>query len=57
MLMFFLPPVVQVLIGVVVLVVGLAVFHSVIVAGVGAVGLAIGAIRWSRKQRGNGLAR
>jgi hypothetical protein len=57
MLMFFLPPVVQVLIGVVVLVVGLAVFHSAIVAGVGVLGLAVGAVRWARKQRGNGLPR
>jgi hypothetical protein len=57
MVLFFLPPVVQAIIGVVILVVGLAVFHSAILAGVGAVGLAIGAVRWARKQRGNGLAR
>ncbi|HTX26695.1 MAG TPA: hypothetical protein VME19_06725 [Streptosporangiaceae bacterium] len=57
MLMFFLPPVVQAVIGVVLLVVGVAVFHSVIIAAVGGVGLAVGAVRWARKQRGNGLAR
>jgi xanthine/uracil permease len=57
MFMFFLPPVVQVVIGVVILVVGLALFHSVIIAAVGGVGLAVGAVRWVRKQRGTGLAR
>lgn len=55
--MFFLPPVVQVVIGVVVLVAGLAVFHSVVIAAVGGVGLAFGAVRWARKQRGNALPR
>jgi hypothetical protein len=57
MLMFFLPPVVQVIIGVVILVAGLAVFHSVVIAAVGGVGLAVGAVRWARKQRGNALPR
>jgi uncharacterized membrane protein len=57
MFLFLLPPVVQALIGVVILVVGLAVFHSAILAGVGVLGLTVGAVRWVRKQRGNGLAR
>ena len=42
MLLFFLPPVVQVLIGVVIIVVGLAVLHSYIIAGIGLVGVAVG---------------
>ena len=57
MLLFFLPPVVQVAIGVVGFVVGLALFHSVIIAAVGAVGIAVGATRYVRSRRSNGLPR
>lgn len=57
MLLFFLPPVVQVAIGVVVFVVGLALLHSVIVAGIGAAGVAFGAARYVRSRRSNGFQR
>jgi hypothetical protein len=56
MLLFFLPPVVQVAIGVVVIVIGVA-LHMVIIAGIGIVGLAIGATRFVRSRRSNGLQR
>lgn len=56
MLLFLLPPIVQVAIGVVVLVVGLAV-HMYIIAGVGIVGIAVGATRYVRSRRTNGLSR
>lgn len=55
MLLFLLPPVVQAAIGVVIAVVGLALMHSYIVAGVGAVGIAVGAARWVRARRPNGF--
>jgi hypothetical protein len=57
MLLFFLPPVVQVLIGVVILVVGLALLHSTILAGVGVLGVAIGGARYVRSRRANGTQR
>jgi hypothetical protein len=50
MLLFFLPAVVQVLIGVVILVVGLALVHSTILAGIGVAGVAVGGIRTWRRQ-------
>jgi hypothetical protein len=56
MLLFFLPPLVQVAIGVVGLVVGLA-LHMVIIAGIGVVGIAVGATRFVRSRRSNGLQR
>jgi hypothetical protein len=56
MLLFLLPPIVQVLIGVVVLAIGLAV-HMYIVAGIGIVGLAVGATRYMRSRRPNGTGR
>jgi hypothetical protein len=56
MLLFFLPPVIQVAIGVVVLVIGLAV-HMYIVAGIGVIGLAVGTARYVRSRRPNGLGR
>jgi hypothetical protein len=55
-MLLFLPPIVQVLIGVAVLVIGLA-LHMYIVAGVGIVGLAVGATRYVRSRRPNGLGR
>jgi hypothetical protein len=57
MLLFFLPPIVQVLISVVILVVGLALVHSTIIAGVGLVGVAIGGVRYIRSRRPNGFQR
>jgi hypothetical protein len=56
MLLFLLPPTVQVAIGVVVLVIGLA-LSMYIIAGVGGVGIAVGVTRYVRSQRPNGLAR
>ena len=55
MLLFFLPPVVQVLIGVVALVIGMALLHSVILAVIGALGIAVGATRYVRSRRPNGF--
>jgi hypothetical protein len=57
MFLFFFPPVVQALIGVVVLVLGLALAHSVIIAGVGLVGVAIGGVRYVRSRRPKGSQR
>jgi hypothetical protein len=56
MLLLLLPPIVQVLIGVAVIVVGLAV-HMYIVAAIGVVGLAVGATRYVRSRRSTGLPR
>jgi hypothetical protein len=57
MLLFFLPPVVQVAIGVVGFVIGLALLHSVVIAGIGAVGIAVGATRYVRNRRPTGFQR
>ena len=57
MFLFFLPPVVQAAIGVVIVVVGLALMHSYIVAGAGAVGIAVGTARYLRSRRSNGFQR
>lgn len=57
MLLFLLPPIVQALIGVVILVVGIAVAHSVIIAGIGVLGVAVGGVRYVRSRRANGLQR
>ena len=57
MLLFFLPPLAQVLIGVVILVVGLVLFHSVIIAGIGVLGVAVGGARYVRSRRANGFQR
>jgi hypothetical protein len=57
MLMFFLPPVVQVALGVVILVVGLAVVHMYVIAGIGILGIAVGATRYVRSRRPNGFQR
>jgi hypothetical protein len=56
MLLFFLPPVVQVAIGIVVVVIGVA-LHMVIITGIGVVGLAIGATRFVRSRRSKALPR
>jgi hypothetical protein len=57
MLLFFLPPVVQVAIGVVGLVVGVALLHSVIIAGFGVLGVAVGGVRYVRSRQVSGLGR
>jgi hypothetical protein len=57
MLLFLLPPVVQAAIGVVIAVVGLALLHSYIIAGIGVVGIAVGAARYVRSRRANGFQR
>jgi hypothetical protein len=57
MLMFFLPPVVQVVIGVLILVVGLALLHSTLLAAIGILGVAVGGARYLRRRSGNGVRR
>jgi hypothetical protein len=57
MLVFFLPPVVQVAVGVVGLVVGIALLHSVLIAGFGVLGVAVGGLRYVRSRQANGLQR
>ncbi|MGH3170266.1 MAG: hypothetical protein ACRDN0_30840 [Trebonia sp.] len=49
-MLFFLPPVVQILGGILILVVGVT-MHSVIVGVVGGLALVIGGGRWLRKRR------
>jgi hypothetical protein len=49
-MLLFLPPRIQALIGVAVVVTGLA-LHSVIIAAIGGVGLAVGAGRWVHARR------
>lgn len=55
-MLLFLPPVIQALIGVVVVVIGLA-LGSFIIAGLGTVGLAVGAGRWVHSRRKGALQR
>jgi hypothetical protein len=50
-MLLFLPPRIQALIGVVVMVIGLVALHSLIVAALGTVGLAVGAGRWIHSRR------
>jgi putative effector of murein hydrolase LrgA (UPF0299 family) len=57
MLLFFLPPVVQVAISVVIAVVGLALLHSYIVAGIAVAGIAVGVTRYVRSRRQTGFQR
>jgi|HubBroStandDraft_1064217.scaffolds.fasta_scaffold57417_3 uncharacterized membrane protein (Fun14 family) len=56
-MLFFFPAKVQIVAGVVLLVVGLAVLHSFILAGVGVLGVAFGASRYLRSRRLNGSQR
>jgi hypothetical protein len=56
MLLFFLPPIVQALIGVAMLVAGVA-LQSVIIAGIGVLGLAVGGARYVRSRRRSGFQR
>jgi hypothetical protein len=57
MLLFFLPPLVQVAIGVVGVVIGLALLHSVLIAGIGVLGVAVGGVRYVRSRQASGLPR
>jgi hypothetical protein len=57
MLLFFLPPVVQVAIGVVIAVIGLVLLHSVIIVVAGVLGVAVGGVRYVRSRQANGLQR
>ena len=57
MFLFFLPPVVQVVIGVLILVVGLALLHSTLLAAIGVLGVAVGGARYLRRRSGNGVRR
>jgi hypothetical protein len=57
MLGIFLPPVVAVILGVIVLVVGLAVVHSTVLIAFGVIGVAVGAVRYVRRRSGNGIQR
>ena len=54
-MLLFLPPVVQALIGVALLVAGVAT-HVIVLDAIGAVGIAVGGYRWLRKRNG-GAAR
>jgi hypothetical protein len=56
-MLFFFPAKVQVVAGIVLLVVGLAVLHSFITAGLGVLGVAFGATRIVRSRRSNGFQR
>jgi hypothetical protein len=56
-MLFFFPPRIQIVVGVVMIVVGLAVLHGFILAGVGVVGVAFGAARYVRSRRTNGFQR
>jgi hypothetical protein len=57
MLLFFLPPVVQAAIGVVILVIGLVLLHSVIIVVAGVLGVAVGGVRYVRSRQANGRQR
>ena len=57
MLLFFLPPVVQVAIGVVIAVIGLVLLHSVIIVVAGVLGVAVGGVRYVRSRQANGPQR
>lgn len=54
-MLFFLPPAVQTVIGAIALVIGLVFLHSVIMIGLGVLGLTVGATRWVRSRRANGF--
>jgi len=56
-MLLFLPPVVQAVLGVVILVIGVVVLHSVIIAALGVLGLAVGGYRWTRSRRKDGYQR
>ena len=53
MLLFFLPPVIQAAIGVVILLIGLVLLHSVIIIVAGVLGVAVGGVRYVRSRQAN----
>jgi len=55
-MLIFLPPIVQILGGVALLGVGVAT-HLIVLDGLGAVAIILGAARWTRKQRDGGAGR
>jgi len=57
MLLFFLPPVIQAAIGVVILVIGLVLLHSVIIIVAGVLGVAVGGVRYVRFRQADGPQR
>jgi hypothetical protein len=56
-MLFFFPAKIQVVAGVVLIVAGLTVLHSFILAGLGLAGVAFGSARYVRSRRANGLQR
>jgi hypothetical protein len=56
-MLFFFPAKVQLVVGVVLIVVGLAVVHSFVMAGIGVLGVAFGASRLFRTRRPGGIQR
>jgi hypothetical protein len=56
-MLFFFPAKVQIVAGIILLVVGLAVLHSFITAGLGVLGVAFGATRYVRSRRANAFQR
>jgi hypothetical protein len=56
-MLFFFPAKIQVIAGVVLVVAGLTVLHSFILAGFGLAGVAFGSARYLRSRRANGLQR
>jgi hypothetical protein len=57
MMLFFFPAKIQAVVGVVMIVAGLTVLHSFILAGLGVLGVAFGATRYVRSRRSNGFQR
>ncbi|HSZ41533.1 MAG TPA: hypothetical protein VK817_16375 [Trebonia sp.] len=55
MFLFFIPPAIQLLISIVVLVAGVAV-HSAVLDAIGGLGLVVGGARWLRKRRDGGAS-
>jgi uncharacterized membrane protein (Fun14 family) len=56
-MLFFFPPKIQAVVGVVMIVVGLTVLHSFVLAGLGVVAIGFGATRYVRSRRPNGFQR
>lgn len=56
-MLFFFPAKVQLVVGVVLIVVGLAVVHSFVMAGIGVLGVAFSASRLFRTRRPGGIQR
>jgi hypothetical protein len=54
-MIFFFPAKIQVAVGIVLIVAGLAVLHSFVLAGIGALGVALGATRYVRSRHTGGI--